>query len=60
MGDKRRLSHDILNAVERIRIMHDLVKDKNFEMISLEEIQKDFDETLKKLKSDFEKLVDVD
>lgn len=57
MDTKRQLSHDILNAIERLRIMHDLAKDQNFGVISKEEIKSDLDESLKKLKEDFEKLL---
>ena len=52
--DKRQISHDILNMIERLRIMHDLVKDQNFREISRAEIVSDLDETLKKLALDFE------
>ena len=51
--DKRKLSHDIMNMLERLRIMHDLIKDQNFEAISKEEMKSDLDETLKKLEKDF-------
>jgi len=51
--DKRKLSHDILNMIERLRIMHDLVKDENYTSISKEEITQDLAEALKKLEEDF-------
>lgn len=57
MSDSRQVSHDIMNALERLRIMHDLVKDKKFEMISKEEITGDLQETLEKLKKDFDLLL---
>lgn len=52
-----KISHDILNYIERLRIMHDLVKEQNFEEISKEELANDLDETLNKLKESFEKLL---
>ncbi len=55
--DKRKLSHDILNMIERLRIMHDLVKDENYTSISKEEITQDLAETLKKLEEDFKNLL---
>ena len=57
MTNQRKLSHDILNMIERLRIMHDLAKDKNFEAISKEELQQDLKEALEKLKQDFEQLL---
>ncbi len=56
MSSNRQLSHDILNALERLRIMHDLLKDQNFKMISKAELEQDLAETLKKLNADFESL----
>lgn len=55
--DKRLLSHDILNMLERLRIMHDLAKDQNFSVISKEELKSDLDETLKQLEENFKKLI---
>jgi hypothetical protein len=55
--DKRLLSHDILNMLERLRIMHDLAKDQNFSVISKDELKSDLDETLKKLETDFKSLL---
>lgn len=52
----RKVSHDILNILERLKIMHDLIKDKNFSDISEEEIKNDLKESLKKLETDFEEL----
>ena len=60
MNSKRQLSHDILNALERLRIMHDLVRDKNFAMISETEIEKDLKLTLSKLADDFQQLFKAD
>lgn len=54
--DKRLLSHNILNMIERLRIMHDLAKDQNFSVISKEELLKDLEETLKGLEQDLKKL----
>jgi len=56
MKTQNQLSHDILNLIERLRIMHDIVKDKKFNQISEEEFFQDLDETLKDLKSHFEQL----
>lgn len=55
--DKRQISHDILNLIERLRIMHDLAKDQNFEVISKEEISTDLKEALKLLEENFSKLL---
>lgn len=55
--DKRLLSHDILNMLERLRIMHDLARDQNFTVIGKEELLSDLDETLKKLESDMKALI---
>lgn len=54
--DKSLLSHDILNILERLRIMHDLLKENNFENIPKEEILSDLEENLNQLKLNFEKL----
>ncbi len=55
--DTRILSHDILNLIERLRIMHDLAKDQNFSAISKDEIKSDLDETLKELEAKFKSLL---
>lgn len=55
--DKRVISHDILNLIERLRIMHDLAKDQNFSVISKEEMKTDLAETLKELEENFKKLL---
>lgn len=55
--DKRQLSHNILNMLERLRIMHDLAKDQNFSVISKEELLNDLEETLKGLEKDLKNLV---
>jgi hypothetical protein len=54
--DKSLLSHDILNILERLRIMHDLIRNNNYEQISKEEILSDLEENLSQLKLKFEKL----
>ncbi len=54
--DKRQLSHNILNMLERLRIMHDLAKDQNFSVISKEELLKDLEETLRGLEQDLKNL----
>lgn len=55
--ETRKLSHDILNVLERLRIMHDLAKDQNFSVISKEEIKSDLEEALKQLEADFKALL---
>lgn len=55
--DSRKLSHDILNALERLRIMHDLIKSQNFTAIPKEEMEADLSEELKKLEENFRKLL---
>jgi hypothetical protein len=57
MKDEQQLSHDILNMIERLRIMHDLARDKNFKDIAKEEILVDLEDTLKKLKQDIHSLL---
>ncbi len=56
MKNQKQLSHDIINLIERLRIMHDIAKDKKFNQISEEEFFQDLDETLKDLKKHFEQL----
>jgi hypothetical protein len=43
--------------LERLKIMHDIAKDQNFEVISREEILADLEETLTKLNSDLRALL---
>lgn len=49
-------SHDIQNAIERLRIMHDLLLGGNFSDISKDEIKSDLQKTLKEIEENFEKL----
>lgn len=55
--DSRKLSHDILNALERLRIMHDLIKSQNFSVVSRDEIVSDLNDEIKKLEENFQKLL---
>jgi hypothetical protein len=57
MNSKNQLSHDILNGLERLRIMHDLIKDQNYEHIPKEELLVDLKENLEELNLNFEKLI---
>ena len=54
--NKDLLSHEILNILERLRIMHDLLREQNFAHISKEELQSDLSTNLDLLKNHFEKL----
>jgi hypothetical protein len=54
--DKRQISHDILNILERLRIMHDLIRDQNYEDIPKAELMNDLNETLVLLKTRFDSL----
>lgn len=54
--DKNKISHDILNTLERLRIMHDLVLNRSFEQIGKEELLSDLKENMEQLQKDFEKL----
>lgn len=56
--DSKKLSHDILNSIERLRIMHDLIKSQNYAAIPKEELVTDLDEELKKLRENFSQLLD--
>lgn len=55
--DTKKLSHDILNALERLRIMHDLIRSKNYSVISKDEMMKDLEEEMKKLDGNFKALL---
>lgn len=52
-----KISHEILNHIERLKIMHEIAKEKNFQDISKEELVNDLDETLEKLKDNFKELL---
>lgn len=52
--DKKKVSHDILNILERLRIMHDLIRDQNYEHIPREELLTDLQDNLELLKKNFE------
>ncbi len=55
--DTRKLSHDILISIERLRIMHDLIKSQNFAAIPKDEMVKDLEDELKKLEENFRVLL---
>jgi hypothetical protein len=55
--DKRQLSHDILNYIERLRIMHDMARDQKYELISKEELIHDLDATLSQIEEKFKKML---
>ena len=55
--DKRKVSHDILNLLERLRIMHDLIRDKKFDDISKEELESDLQESLQELQKNFDQVI---
>ncbi|MES2528801.1 MAG: hypothetical protein V4598_17075 [Bdellovibrionota bacterium] len=55
--DTKKLSHDIMNSLERLRIMHDLIKSKNFSAIPRDEMVSDLAEEIKKLEKNFEILL---
>lgn len=57
MMDRRQLSHDILNILERIRIMHDLAFEAKFDDISKDELSSDLQESLKTLEEKFKALL---
>lgn len=54
--DKHQVSHDILNILERLRIMHDLIRDQNYQHIPKEELLSDLEENLGLLKEYFGQL----
>lgn len=54
--DKRQISHDILNILERLRIMHELIKDQNYSEIPKDELMTDLKENLDLLKKHFDTL----
>lgn len=56
--DSKKLSHDILNALERLRIMHDLIKSQNYSVIPKDEMIRDLESEIKKLEANFRILLD--
>ena len=58
--DKKHLSHDILNLLERLRIMHEILRDKKFEEIPKDEVLLDLKESLKVLDERFSQLANID
>jgi len=55
--DSKKISHDIQNAISRLEIMHDLAREKKFDLISKQELSQDLDDTLQDLKKNFESLI---
>jgi hypothetical protein len=55
--DRRQLSHDILNILERLRIMHDLAFEAKFDDVSKDELSSDFQESLESLEEKFKDLL---
>jgi len=55
--DTKKVSHDIQNALSRLKIMFELAQDQQFEMISKEELLHDLGETLKELETNFQELI---
>lgn len=51
--DKHKISHDILNTLERLRIIHDLLKRGDFHDISREEMDIDLENAIKELRENF-------
>lgn len=47
-----------MNSLERLRIMHDLIKTQNFEAIPRDEIVQDLEVEIRKLQENFQKLLD--
>lgn len=55
--DRSKLSHEILNLIERLRIMHDFAKNSNYSVINKEELLSDLNEALKHLEKNFKELI---
>lgn len=55
--DSKKISHEIQNAISRLEIMHDLAREKKFDLISKQELSQDLDDTLQELKKNFESLI---
>ncbi len=49
--DRRQLSHDILNYIERLRVMHDLAREQDYSVIKKEELLSDLAETVRLLEA---------
>ncbi len=52
-----KIIHDVINYIERLRIMLDIAKNKKFEQVSKEELTEDLEATLKEIKISFDKLL---
>ena len=55
--DRDKVSHEILNLLERLRVMHDLAKNMNYSAVTKKELISDLDETLKELGEYFKTLI---
>jgi len=55
--DRDKVSHEILNLLERLRVMHDLAKNMNYSAVTKKELISDLDETLKELEEYFKTLI---
>jgi hypothetical protein len=55
--DKQKISHDILNVLERLRIMHDLAFDGDYSTISKNELEEDLKQSLEELTDNFAQLL---
>jgi hypothetical protein len=55
--DRDKISHEILNLLERLRVMHDLAKNKNYSVVKKEELVCDLSETLKEIENHFQSLI---
>ena len=51
--DQKRISHDIENDIARLKVMHDIAKEKKFDLIPKDELEKDLQSTLEDLKEKF-------
>jgi hypothetical protein len=54
--DRRQLSHDVLNLLERLRIMHDLARDQDFTVIKKDELLADLADTVRQLEANLRAL----
>ncbi len=55
--NKQKTSHDILNLLERLKIMLDLAKEGQFEAISKKELESDLTSTLRELEEKFKVMI---